>query len=45
MKPELAMDGPLTIAMFETECPLYFTEWAIGKANENSPPDMKRIAD
>ncbi|OGE54041.1 hypothetical protein PENARI_c006G00955 [Penicillium arizonense] len=45
MKPELAMDVPLTIAMFETECPLYLTEWAMETATENLPPNMKKIAD
>ncbi|KAJ3545008.1 hypothetical protein NM208_g501 [Fusarium decemcellulare] len=40
----LTMEAPLTIAMFETECPLYLTEWAMKSAIENSPPGMKMLA-
>jgi homogentisate 1,2-dioxygenase len=45
MKPVLTMDGPLTIAMFETECPLYFTDWAMEMARENRAVEMRGIAE
>jgi homogentisate 1,2-dioxygenase len=42
--PVLTMDGPLTLVMFETECPLFLTEWAVERANDNTALALSIIA-